>query len=197
MKKSLLIFGFALAVISCNKEAGSTTAAGLKTAYVDTNKIVQDLDEYKELETQNKTRTEVMSQELETKVHQFRLDAASFQEEAQAKGQQWAQLRGQELQKREQELQILQEQMRSELAKEFQPKQDTLVSKIKKFVTAYGKKNGYDYIYGSGDVVSIMYAKEGYDITAKITKELNDSYKGSGKKEETTKVETTKTEEKK
>ena len=182
MKKSLLIFGFALAVISCNKEAGSTTAAGLKTAYVDTNKIVQDLDEYKE---------------LETKVHQFRLDAASFQEEAQAKGQQWAQLRGQELQKREQELQILQEQMRSELAKEFQPKQDTLVSKIKKFVTAYGKKNGYDYIYGSGDVVSIMYAKEGFDITEKITKELNDSYKGSGKKEETTKVETTKTEEKK
>jgi len=197
MKKSLLIFGFALAVISCNKETGSTSAAGLKTAYVDTNKIVQDLDEYKELETQNKTRTEVMSQELETKVQQFRLDASSFQQEAQAKGQQWAQLRGQELQKREQELQILQEQMRSELAKEFQPKQDTLVSKIKKFVTAYGKKNGYDYIYGSGDVVSIMYAKEGFDITEKITKELNDSYKGSGKKEETTKVETTKTEEKK
>ena len=197
MKKSLLILSFALAVISCNKESGTTTAAGLKTAYVDTNKIVQDLDEYKELETQNKTRTEVMSQELETKVQQFRLDASSFQQEAQAKGQQWAQLRGQELQKREQELQILQEQMRSELAKEFQPKQDTLVSKIKKFVTAYGKKNGYDYIYGSGDVVSIMYAKEGYDITAKITKELNDSYKGSAKKEETTKIETTKTEEKK
>ncbi len=131
MKKSLLIIGFALAVISCNKEAGSN-AASLKTAYVDTNKIVQDLDEYKELESQNKTKTEVMSKELENKIHQFRLDAASFQDEAKVKGMQWAQIKGQELQKREQDLQILQDQMRSELAKEFQPKQDTLISKIKK-----------------------------------------------------------------
>jgi outer membrane protein len=197
MKKSLLIFGFALAVISCNKEAGSTASTGLKTAYVDTNKIVQDLDEYKELESQNKTKTEVMAQELQAKAHQFDLDRASFPEEAKAKGMQWAQLRQQELQKRAQEIQYTQDAMRQELEKEFGPKQDSLVSKIKKFVATYGKKNGYDYIYGSGDVVSIMYAKEGYDITDKITKELNDSYKGSGKKEETTKVETTKTEEKK
>lgn len=197
MKKSLLILSFALAVISCNKESGTTTASGLKTAYVDTNKIVQDLDEYKELDSQSKTKREVMAQELQAKAHQFDLDRASFPEEAKAKGMQWAQLRQQQLQKTGQELQMTQESMLQSLEKEFGPKQDTLVSKIKKFVATYGKKNGYDYIYGSGDVVSIMYAKEGYDITAKITKELNDSYKGSAKKEETTKIETTKTEEKK
>ncbi|MDV6167762.1 OmpH family outer membrane protein [Flavobacterium sp. DG1-102-2] len=197
MKKSLLIFGFALAVISCNKEAGSTAAAGLKTAYVDTNKIVQDLDEYKELDSQSKTKREVMAQELQAKAHQFDLDRASFPEEAKAKGMQWAQLRQQQLQKTGQELQMTQESMLQSLEQEFGPKQDSLVSKIKKHVKEYGKKNGYDYIYGSGDVVSIMYAKDNYDITAKITKELNDSYKGSAKKEETTKTETTKTEVKK
>jgi outer membrane protein len=195
MKKSLLIIGFALAVISCNKEAGSNTA-GLKTAYVDTNKIVQDLDEYKELESQNKTKREVMAQELQAKAHQFDLDRASFPEEAKAKGMQWAQLRQQELQERGQKLQMTQEAMLKQLEEEFGPKQDTLISKIKKFVTDYGKKNGYDYIYGSGDVVSIMYAKEGYNITDKITKELNDKYKGSAKTTETVKEEPAKEEKK-
>ncbi|MCO6147618.1 OmpH family outer membrane protein [Flavobacterium sp. NRK1] len=195
MKKSLLIIGFALAVISCNKEAGSN-AAGLKTAYVDTNKIVQDLDEYKELESQNKTKREVMAQELQAKAHQFDLDRASFPEEAKAKGMQWAQLRQQELQERGQKLQMTQEAMLKQLEEEFGPKQDTLISKIKKFVTDYGKKNGYDYIYGSGDVVSIMYAKEGYNITDKITKELNDKYKGSAKTTETVNEEPAKEEKK-
>lgn len=195
MKKSLLIIGFALAVISCNKEAG-TTAAGLKTAYVDTNKIVQDLEEFKELESQSKTKQEVMGRELETKVQQFKLDAASFQDEAKVKGMQWAQLKGQELQKRERELGMMQESMVKQLQDEFGVKNDTLIGKIKKFVADYGKKNGYDYIYGSGDVVSIMYAKEGYDITEKIVKELNDKYKGSAKKEDTPKVEAAKEEKK-
>jgi outer membrane protein len=193
MKKSLLIFGFALAVISCNKEAGST-AAGLKTAYVDTNKIVQDLEEFKELESQSNTKREVMAQELQAKAHQFELDRASFPEEA--KGMQWAQLRQQQLQRTGEQLQMTQESMLKELQGEFGAKNDSLVSKIKKFVADYGKKNGYDYIYGSGDVVSIMYAKEGYDITDKITKELNANYKGSDKKEDAPKAEA-KTEEKK
>lgn len=195
MKKSLLIFGFALAVISCNKEAGST-AAGLKTAYVDTNKIVQDLEEFKELESQSKTKQEVMAQELQAKARQFELDRASFPEEAKAKGMQWAQLRQQQLQKTGQELQMTQEAMLKELQGEFGAKNDSLVSKIKKFVADYGKKNGYDYIYGSGDVVSIMYAKEGYDITEKITKELNSNYKGSAKKEDAPKTEPVKEEKK-
>lgn len=195
MKKSLLIIGFALAVISCNKET-ATPAAGLKTAYVDTNKIVQDLEEFKELESQSKTKQEVMGRELETKVQQFKLEAASFQDEAKVKGMQWAQLKGQELQKKERELGMMQESMVKQLQDEFGVKNDTLISKIKKFVADYGKKNGYDYIYGSGDVVSIIYAKEGYDITEKIVKELNDNYKGSAKKEDAPKVEAAKEEKK-
>ena len=195
MKKSLLILGLALAVISCNKET-APAAGGIKTAYVDTNKIVQDLEEFKELESQSKTKQEVLGKELETKVQQFKLDAASFQQEAQQKGPQWAQLKGQELQKRERELGIMQESMVKQLQDEFGVKNDTLINKIKKYVKDYGKKKGYDYIFGSGDVVSIMYAKDGYDITNEITKELNSQYKSSGKKEETAKTEETKEEKK-
>lgn len=184
MKKSLLILALALAVISCNKEAGSPAASGLKTAYVDTEKLSKEYEEFKDLDSQSKTKQEVLGRELETKVQQFRLDASSYQQEAQAKGPQWAQLKGQELQKREQELGIEQQSMAKQLQDEFGAKNDTVVKKMKKFIQDYGKKNGYDYIFSSADVSSIMYAKNGYNITEEILKQLNDNYKGSDKKEE-------------
>ncbi len=184
MKKSLLIFALALAVISCNKEAGAPAASGLKTAYVDTEKLSKEYEEFKDLDSQSKTKQEVLGRQLETKVQQWRLDASSFQQEAQAKGQQWAQLRGQELQKREQELGIEQQTIAKQLQDEFGAKNDTVVKKMKKFIQDYGKKNGYDYIFSSADVSSIMYAKNGYNITEEILKQLNDNYKGSAKKED-------------
>ncbi len=62
---------------------------------------------------------------------------------------------------------------------------DSLVKRIKNYVKEYGKKNGYDYIYGTGDAATVLYAKDAYDITAIITKEINDKYKGPETKEET------------
>ena len=47
-----------------------------------------------------------------------------------------------------------------------------------------GKEKGYDYIYGTGEAVSILYAKDQYDITKDIIKLLNDKYAVEGKKEE-------------
>ncbi|MGQ2983681.1 OmpH family outer membrane protein [Flavobacterium sp.] len=188
MKKSLLIFGCALAMFSCNKEGGE--ASGFKTAYVDTSKLSKDYEEFKDLESQSKVKMEEMGRELDGKVNQWKLDAASFQEEAKVKGPQWAQLKGQELQKREQELNMLQQGMMKQLQDEFGVKNDSAVSKMKKLIRDYGKKKGYDYVYGTGDATNtILYAKDSYDITNDVLKELNSTYKGGTKSEDTPKKE--------
>jgi len=59
---------------------------------------------------------------------------------------------------------------------------DTLVKNVKKFIKDYGKEKGYDYIYGTGEAASILYAKDNYDITKEIVKLLNDKYKSADKK---------------
>lgn len=188
MKKSLLIFGCAVALFSCNKEGGD--ASGFKTAYVDTSKLSKDYEEFKDLESQSKVKMEELGRELDGKVQQWKLDVASFQEEAKVKGQQWAQLKGQQLQKREQELMAEQEAIMKQLQGEFAVKNDSAVSKMKRYIKDYGKKNGYDYIYGSGESTnSVLYAKDSYDITNDILKELNDKYKGTAKTEEAPKKE--------
>jgi outer membrane protein len=73
----------------------------------------------------------------------------------------------------------MQEAMGKQLQDEFGAKRDSIVEKMRSYVKEYGKKNGYDYIYGTGDAASVLYAKEGFDITDKLVKELNDKYKGS------------------
>jgi len=194
MKKSLLILGAALAMISCNKEAAATE--GFKTAYVDTAKLVDESEELKDLEAKAKVKEEELGRELQQEARQLQLDAASFQKEAMVKGEQWAQLRGQDLQKRERDLQVKQQTMQEEFAKEFGVKRDTIVSQMKTLIKKFGKKKGYDYVYGTGDAASILYAKDSYDITKDILKQLNDKFKGSAKKEEPAAAEPAKEETK-
>ena len=55
---------------------------------------------------------------------------------------------------------------------------------IKSLAKRYGKEKGYDYIYGTGDIASVLYAKDSYDITKEIIKLVNEKYKSADKKEE-------------
>ncbi|UUC46313.1 OmpH family outer membrane protein [Flavobacterium cerinum] len=183
MKKSFLIIGLALAMFSCNN--GSTTASsGTKTAYVDTAKLIEENQEAKDIESKYKTKSQEMGRELEGEAKQFQNEAATFQRDAQVKGMAWAQQKSAELQKREQQLGMKQQAMLQTLQQESGKEMDSLVKRIKDYIKDYGKKNSYEYIYGTGDAASILYAKDGLDITEKISKELNDKYKGSDKKEE-------------
>ena len=76
----------------------------------------------------------------------------------------------------------------------------SIVKELKDYIKGYGKKEGYDYIYGTGDAATILFAKEPYDITEKVLKQLNDEFNakngGADKKEEETDTSDKKEEEK-
>ncbi|MCY1373737.1 Outer membrane protein (OmpH-like) [compost metagenome] len=74
--------------------------------------------------------------------------------------------------------------MSQQLQQEAAVERDSVVSKVRKYIKEYGKKNGYTYIYGTGDAATILYAKDQLDLTDKIVKELNDNYKAPAKTEE-------------
>lgn len=191
MKKIFVLATLAVTLFSCDKSVTPVSdKGGAKTAYVDTSKLMDEYQEAKDIESKYKVKSEEMGRELDGKAQQWKLDAASFQKEAQAKGPQWAQLKGQELQKREQEIAIMQQTMMQQLQKESGAEMDSLVKRIKNHIKDYGKKKGYEYIYGTGDAATVLYAKDEYDITNEVLKELNDKYKGSDKSEETAATDT-------
>lgn len=181
MKKLIVVAALAFAVVSCNK---TPEAAAIKTAYVDTSKLMEEYTEAKDIEAKYKSKSDEMGKELEAEIARFKSEASSFQANAQLKGQVWAQQKGAELQKREQQLSYAQNALMRQLQEESGKEMDSLVKNVKKFIKDYGKEKGYDYIYGTGEAVSILYAKDSYDITAEVTKLLNEKYKSEGKKEE-------------
>jgi outer membrane protein len=178
MKKALVITALSILVVSCNKTAD---VKEVKTAYVDTSVLMKEYTEAKDLEAKYKAQAEEKGRQLQAEITRFKQDAANFQSQAQANGQAWAQQRGAELQKREQQLGYAQQALSQQLQQESGVEMDSLVSGVKKYIKEYGKKNGYSYIYGTGDAASILYAEEKYDITKDIIKALNDKYKDAPK----------------
>jgi outer membrane protein len=178
MKKSLVLIAIAFSIISCNKTA---EVASSKTAYVDTSKLMSEYSEAKDIEAKYKAKSEEMGKELEAEIARFKTEAASFQKNAQVNGQAWAQQKGAELQKREQELQYAQQSISQQLQQESGVEIDSVVSNVKKFIKTYGKEKGYSYIYGTGEAATILYAEDKYDITKDIIKLLNDKYKSASK----------------
>ncbi|MCF8319935.1 MAG: OmpH family outer membrane protein [Flavobacterium sp.] len=176
MKKSLVIIAIAFSIISCNKKA---EVASTKTAYVDTSKLMMECTEAKDIEAKYKAKSQEMGKELEIEIAKFKAEAGSFQKNAQMNGQAWAQQKGAELQKREQQLQYAEQSIAQQLQQESGVEIDSVVSSVKKFIKSYGKEKGYAYIYGTGDAASILYAEDKYDITNEIIKLLNDKYKAS------------------
>ncbi|MEO7977868.1 OmpH family outer membrane protein [Flavobacterium sp.] len=178
MKKALVIIALSVLVVSCNKTA---EVKEVKTAYVDTSVLMKEYTEAKDVEAKYKAQSEEKGRQLQAEINRFKQDAANFQNQAQANGQAWAQQRGAELQKREQQLGYAQQQLAQQLQQESGVEMDSLVSGVKKFIKDYGKKNGYSYIYGTGDAATVLYAEDKYDITKEIIKALNEKYKTSQK----------------
>lgn len=180
MKKFTLL-AVAIILASCNQSAESNA---FKTAYVDTSKVLEEYTQAKDIEAKYKAKAEEMGKELEVEVAKFRSEAANFSKSAREKGEAWAQQKGAELQRREQELGYAQQAMLQQLQKENAVEMDSMIKGIKATIKTYGKEKGYDYIYGTGDAASVLYAKDQYDITNDIVKMLNDKYKSEDKSKE-------------
>ncbi|HEX9150993.1 MAG TPA: OmpH family outer membrane protein [Flavobacterium sp.] len=186
MKKALVIIALSISLVSCNKPVAEVKE--VKTAYVDTSVLMKEYTEAKDLEAKYKAKSEEKGRQLEAEISRFKQEAAGFQAQAQANGQAWAQQKGAELQKREQQLGYAQQALSQQLQQESGKEMDSLVSGVKKFIKAYGKEKGYSYIFGTGDAASILYAEDKYDITKEIIKELNEKYKSAAPKEEKAEV---------
>lgn len=180
MKKSLLIIALAVSIISCNKEQ-TTVSNEMKTAYVDTAKLMEEYTEAKDLEAKFKTKTEAEAKKFEVEEANFKAEVANFQKNAQANGQAWAQEKDAELSKRQQQLQYAAQSVGQKLQMEGAAEMDSLVKNVKTFIKDYGKEKGYDYIYGTGDAATVLYAKDQYDITNEMIKLLNDKYTSASK----------------
>ncbi len=148
-----------------------------KIGYVDNIKLMDDYQEKVDIETKYKTKTDALNKKRDSVSQAFQIEAQAFQAKAASMSQKKAQeeygilqQRGQFIgQQLQQEEQLLQQQGQTEM--------DSLVSKVKREIRAYGEANGFTYVLGGGEGGSVLYGTDALDLTDEILKILNDKYK--------------------
>ena len=166
--KKLALAVVVLMMVSCQQE---------KIGYVDNVKLMNDYQEKIDVEAKYKTKLEAFGKKKDSISQAFQIEVQAFQVKAQKMSQtkaqeeyaiiqQKGQFMGQQLQQEEQQLQL-----------EGQTEMDSLVNKVKKEIKSFGKTNAYSYILGGGDGGSVLYGTDANELTAQITKILNDNYK--------------------
>ncbi len=178
MKKLLVGVVLVLAMISCEK---ATEAKEFKTAYIDTSKLLDESTEANDIKAKYEGIAKEKGSRIKVEVDRLEAEQKSFSINAQKNGQAWAQQKYGELQQRGQEIQYAEQMLTRQLQGEMGVEMDSLVNNYRKNIKDYGKEKGYDYIYGTGESATVLYAKDAYDITKEVVKLVNDKYKSVAK----------------
>lgn len=166
--KKLVVVAIAIFMTACQQD---------KIGYVDNVKLMDGYQQKIDIEAKFKTKADALAKKRDSISQAFQLEVQAFQTKAQKMSQKKAQeeygliqqrgqFMGQQLQQEEQQMQSA-----------GQVEMDTVVSRVKQEIKAYGKANGYTYILGGGDGGSVLYGAEAQDLTAEVLKILNDGYK--------------------
>ncbi|MEX0315940.1 MAG: OmpH family outer membrane protein [Allomuricauda sp.] len=167
MKKGIVLL-IALVVVACQQN---------KIGYVDNVKLMDGYQEKIDVETKFKTKAEALTKKRDSISQSFQLELQEFQTKAQKMSQKSAQEEYALLQQKGQFVGQQLQQEEQQLQQSSQTEMDSLVSKVKKEIKAYGKANGYTYILGGGDGGAVLYGEEVNNLTDAVLKILNDKYK--------------------
>lgn len=169
MKKIILAVASVLVLTSCQQQ---------KIGYVDNVKIISDYKEKLDIEEKFKKKDETFKKKVDSLGKSFQERAAKVQEEVKRLSKSKKEEKFNELNRVQQRLQQQLQFEQQQLQGGFQKEMDSLIIKVKDFVADYGKTNGYNYILGTSDAApSVIYGKEGSDLTQTVLDALNNSYK--------------------
>ncbi|MFS4492737.1 OmpH family outer membrane protein [Maribacter sp. 2308TA10-17] len=168
MKKLVVVFAGLILLASCEQA---------KIGYVDNVKLMDAYQEKIDVEAKFKTKTDALTKKRDSISQAFQLEAQAFQAKAQKMNQKKAQEEYGLMQQRGQFIGQQLQQEEQALVTAGQTEMDSVVSRVKKAVKAYGKTNKYTYILGGGDGGSVLYGQEVNDLTDEVVKILNADYK--------------------
>ena len=168
--KYYIIIAFAfLALTSCEKQ---------KIAFVDNGKVINEIQEKKDLEARYKIKEDAfnakadsLDEKIQGEVRDFQMNVEKMSKANQEKNYQAL---VQKKQSQDQKLQFEKQQ----ITQEFRTDVDSVIAKVKTYVKEYGENNNYTYILGTSEVAStVLYGSEDNDLTQLVIDALNKEYK--------------------
>lgn len=183
MKSIFKVLAIAILFSSCQDQQ--------KIGFMDNGEVINNYQMKKDIEATYKVRNEVFTKRMDSIEREFQVEVKAFQlasqkmsnADAQKKYQELGQINQQLTQQFQQDQKVLQDGFNKEI--------DSVVSKVKAFVSDYGKSNGYTFILGKNDAGSVMFGKESVDLTKEISDALNKDFNSEDEEEVKKEEETT------
>lgn len=142
------------------------------TAYISTNKVFEEFGMKKELEKkfesikeERKQNLDSLKAEVKYRFDNIKNQEAEYTEEARSN---MDMLKKHYLKK--------EEQYKNNNRSLKQKYNKQIWERLNQYIEAYGRQNGYDYIYGVQGQGNIMYAQQAHNITQKVIKFVNQKY---------------------
>lgn len=148
-----------------------------KIAFVDNVKLMDEYQEKIDMESKFKTKADALNKTRDSISQAFQIEAQAFQSKADKMSQDQAQKEYGMLQQRGQMIGQQLQQQEQELQSISQTEMDSIISKVKKEIKAFGKDKGYTFILGGGEGGSVLYGDDSKDVTKDILAILNEKYK--------------------
>ena len=167
MKKLAIAFLTLLSFTACQQQ---------KIGFVDNGVLINEYQERVDIEASLQIKIDAFKTRTDSLRSAFELEIKEAELKARKMSQSEVQKLSQELQQKEQVLSQRVQFEQQQIAQESQTLNDSLITKVKDFVRAYGKSNSYNYILGSNEAGSVMYGEDSSDLTQEILIALNDGY---------------------
>ncbi|MDD3080484.1 MAG: OmpH family outer membrane protein [Paludibacter sp.] len=157
----------------------SVSGGKLPIAYINVDSLLLNYQFAKEANESLIKKQEDSRLDINTRARQLQSDMSEFQRKLEANAflsRERAEQEQSRLLKRQQELQDLDSKLSQQLMQVQQKMSEQLRDTINSFLKEYNKDKKYEMIISNTASDNVLYATEGYDITAEVTKMLNDRY---------------------
>jgi outer membrane protein len=155
-----------------------------KIVYINLDSLQEKYEYYKKLtkDLENKGRAD--QAKLEGKARQFQDEAIKFQQDVQngAITEEQAIAKQSELQRKNQELEQMEERSNKEYAEEAKKAQDTYINTLNDFLKRKSKEHNYAFVLGYIRGGQVVFANDSLDITGVVLEGLNKEYKAKNAK---------------
>ncbi|OIP84432.1 MAG: hypothetical protein AUK44_02600 [Porphyromonadaceae bacterium CG2_30_38_12] len=176
-------------VFGTNKNESTTFSADAKQvakpgkypfAYINVDSLLSNYQFAKDANESLIRKQEDSRLSINTQAQQLQIEMGEFQKKLEANAflsRERAEQEQARLVKRQQELQQLDGKLSQQIMQVQQKMSEQLRDTINAFLKHYNKNKKYEIIFSNTSSDNILYAEKGYDITAEITKQLNERFK--------------------
>ena len=146
--------------------------------YVDVNKL---LEGYKRTKAEREVfgkKASTLKANVDSLVSDWQQELKTYEKERASLSKKELELKQQLLTNKQQQVSNYQQAIQKQIQEEDRKVTQTVINDINDYVKDYGKKKGYNIIFGASGSGNIMYADEASDLTDEILEGLNKAYEG-------------------